>query len=311
MGLFVARGDPPVLSINRGFSAPITLETDRSAADLAFLSANDPDPFARYEAMQQLMLDTLIAGVTTGTIETQAVVAAVRNTLTDPALDAAFVGEAVLLPSEAFIAEQLGEVDPDAIAKVRESLRRALSTELADLWQDAYARNRANRYEYTPTAKGARRLRSVALGYIALSGAEDWAKLAHDQYSQADNMTDRIGALGTPPRGDTGAAVEARARHPDFTSANPNRLRSLVGAFAVNQRAFHDASGRGYRFVADMVLAVDKLNPQAAARLIPSLGRWRKFEPKRQALMQAELRRILEAPGLSKDVFEQVSKSLG
>ena len=112
-------------------------------------------------------------------------------------------------------------------------------------------------------------------------------------------------------RADTAAAVEALATHPDFTIANPNRLRSLVGAFAVNQRAFHDASGRGYRFVADMVLAVDKLNPQAAARLIPSLGRWRKFEPKRQALMQAELRRILEAPGLSKDVFEQVSKSLG
>ena len=68
------------------------------------------------------------------------------------------------------------------------------------------------------------------------------------------------------------------AGHPDFTLANPNRLRSLVGAFAANQRAFHDASGRGYRFLADMILAVDKLNPQTAAELVPPLGRWRRFE---------------------------------
>ena len=102
-------------------------------------------------------------------------------------------------------------------------------------------------------------------------------------------------ALST--RDDTLEAVEALARHPDFTLANPNRLRSLVGAFAANQRAFHDASGRGYRFLADMILAVDKLNPQTAAKLVPPLGRWRRFGEDRAALMRAELERIVATPG--------------
>ena len=105
-------------------------------------------------------------------------------------------------------------------------------------------------------------------------------------------------------------AVQALAKHADFTIANPNRMRSLAGAFAVNQRAFHDMNGGGYRFLADMILAVDPLNPQSAARLVPALGRWRRFEPKRAALMSEELERILATPGLSKDVTEQVSKSL-
>ena len=84
----------------------------------------------------------------------------------------------------------------------------------------------------------------------------------------------------------------------------------MVGSFAMNQWAFHDASGRGYRFLADMIIAADKLNPQTAAKLVPPLGRWRRFRPNRAALMRAELERIVAAPGLSKDVFEQASKSL-
>ena len=99
-------------------------------------------------------------------------------------------------------------------------------------------------------------------------------------------------------RADTLDVVEALAAHPDFTLANPNRLRALVGNFAANQWAFHHASGRGYRFLADMILAADKLNPQVAARLVPPLGRWRRFEPSRAALMRAELERIVATPGL-------------
>ncbi len=91
---------------------------------------------------------------------------------------------------------------------------------------------------------------------------------------------------------------------------NPNRLRSLVGTFAGNQWAFHSADGRGYGFLADMIIAADKLNPQIAARLVTPFGRWRRFEPKRSAMMREALERIVATPGLSKDVFEQVSKSL-
>ena len=118
-----------------------------------------------------------------------------------------------------------------------------------------------------------------------------------------------VQALST--RDDALEAAMALARHPDFTIASPNRLRALVGALAVNQRAFHDASGAGYRFLADTILAVDKLNPQTAAKLVPPLGRWRRFGEDRASLMRAELDRLVASPALSKEVFEQASKSLG
>ena len=101
------------------------------------------------------------------------------------------------------------------------------------------------------------------------------------------------------------------AQHPDFVITNPNRLRSLAGTFAGNHWAFHSADGRGYTFLADMIIAAEKLNPQVAARLVPPLGRWRRFEPKRAAMMRQALERIAATPELSKDVYEQVTKSLG
>jgi aminopeptidase N len=344
--IFDGIGERPVLSINRAFSAPVIVETDRDAADLAFLSAHDDDPFARYEAMQQLMLDTLLAAIAGGAARHEPVIEAVRNTLADEALDPAFVAEAVLLPTEAFIGDHMAVVDPEAIRGARDGLREALGRELEAAWRAAYAATSANRFELSPAAKGARRLRTVALAYLMAAAAEDAPALAMRQFEEADNMTDRQGALGTlanceapervralaafyetyradplvldkwfmaqafSTRDDTVEAVAALARHPDFTLANPNRLRSLVAAFAANQRAFHDPAGRGYRFLADMILAVDRLNPQTAAKLVPPLGRWRRFDPARQALMKAELERIVAIPGLSKDVFEQASKSL-
>ncbi|MES2496290.1 MAG: aminopeptidase N [Pseudomonadota bacterium] len=344
--LFEGIAERPVLSINRGFSAPVTIDSDRSAADLAFLSAHDDDPFARYEAMQQLMVDTLVGAVATGQADHGPVIEAVRNTLTDPRLDAAFIGETMLLPSEAFIGDQMLVVDPVAINRAREALRRDLGTALEDEWRGAYERSKANRFELSPQAKGARRLRTISLGFIMASGADDAPGIALRQFTDADNMTDRQGAFGVlansmaperdvaiaafydrfrdnglvldkwfstqafSVRSDTLDRVEELSRHPDFTIANPNRLRSLVGAMSGNQLIFHEAGGRGYRFLADMLLKVDGLNPQTAAKLVPPLGRWRRFDEGRAALMKAELQRMVDTPGLSKDVFEQVSKSL-
>jgi len=339
-------GERPILSINRGFSAPVIVETDRTPADLAFLSARDDDPFARYEAMQQLMLDTLIAAIITGDEDHAAVVDAVRNIVTDPALDHAYVAEAVLVPTESFIGDQMTVVDPDAIHAGRERLRERMGRELEANWRAAYAATAAGGFELTPAAKGARRLRTVALGFLMASGAADAPALALAQFAGADNMTDRQGALGLlansgaseretalaafyerykgdalvidkwftaqalSSRDDTLEAVQRLSAHPEFSLVNPNRLRALIGAFGANQRALHAKSGQGYRFLADSILEVDRLNPQNAARLVPPLGRWRRFAEDRAALMRAELTRILAAPGLSKDVFEQVSKSL-
>ncbi|QLC25991.1 aminopeptidase N [Parasphingopyxis algicola] len=337
----------PVLSINRHFTAPVTVESNKDPKTLAFLSAHDDDPFARYEAMQQLMVETIIDAVSGRQTDHAPVIEAVRRTLADGDLDKAFIAEAVILPSESFVGDQMLVVDPEAIHKAREALRGDLARSLAEDWRAAYAASSGNAYEYSPAAKGLRRLRAVALGYIAADGADDAPGLAVRQFEGADNMTDRQAALGVLAnsdwperiaalddfyaryrddalvldkwfmvqamsiRDDTVTAVEALAAHPDFSIENPNRLRSLVGAFGGNQRAFHTASGRGYRFLADFILKADAINPQTAARLLPPLGKWRRFDEQRGAMMRAELERILAAPDLSKDVFEQASKSLG
>ncbi len=154
-------------------------------------------------------------------------------------------------------------------------------------------------------------------------------ELAAAQYRAADNMTDRQGALmvaGRPRHAacdkncwpistqryagnalvidkwfslqaqslhpDALAHVKALAEHPDFTMKNPNRVRALYMGFAANPHAFHAADGEGYRMIADLIIALDPLNPQTAARFVPQLGRWRRIEPGRAALMRGELERI-------------------
>jgi aminopeptidase N len=343
---FTGWSQPPILSINRGFSAPVIVETNRSQADLAFLSGHDDDPFARYEAMQQLMVNVLLGRIAGQPVEDDPVIDAVRQTLADPLLDPAFVAEAIRLPSEAYLGDQMRLVDPDAIHAARDALQHKIGSTLEATWRDVHARTKANGFSLSSTAKGARKLRNAALHYLAASGTPDAAAIAFAQFSEADNMTERQAALATLANGtsaereaaldifynryaadaltldkwfqtqafafhpDTVEQVEELARHKDFTFANPNRVRSLYGAFAANQWAFHHASGKGYRLVADCIIALDRLNPQTAARLVPPLGRWKRFDAARAALMQAELRRILATPGLSKDVTEQASKSL-
>ena len=121
--IFEGLGERPVLSINRDFSAPVITESNRSTEHLAFLSADDDNPFARYEALQQLMLDTLIAAVPTGKAAPAPVTESVPTTLADERLGPAFIAEAVLLPAEAFIGDHMLIVEPEAIHSARERLR--------------------------------------------------------------------------------------------------------------------------------------------------------------------------------------------
>lgn len=336
----------PVLSINRGFSAPVIIDAERNAEDLAFLSAHDDDPFARYEAMQQMMVNALVKAVATGELEARPVIAAVRNTATDRALDDAFIAEAIRLPSESYLGDQMAVVDPDAIHAARDRLQRIIGAELEPLWRELHGRSARAEFTLSSADKGARKLRNVALVYLAHSGADDADAVAFTQFSDADNMTERQAALAVLANAtgaereaaldifynryrddalvldkwfqtqalafhpDTLALVEELSRHGDFTLQNPNRVRALYGAFAANQWAFHHKSGEGYRMLTNLILALDPINPQTAARMVPPLGRWRRFDPARGALMQAELRRVLAAPGLSRDVTEQVVKSL-
>ena len=352
---FTFNGFPqrPILSINRGFSAPVTLETDIALADLVFLAAHDDDPFARYEAMQSLMVRHLVAAAS-GALddaarerERAAIGGALRAILADGAMDDLMRGELLALPSHAYLSERLAVVDPSLLHAEREGLKAWVGAELAGELAALHDRACAVPFGLDAAAKGARKVKTQALVYLAAGRPEEAARRAAAQYDAATNMTDRQGALmvlcglDTPLRAekladfharyesnalvtdkwfslqagslhrDVLAHVKALAQHPDFTMTNPNRVRALYMALAVNPAGFHDASGEGYRMIGDLILALDPINAQTAARFVPPLGRWRKMEPVRGGMMKAQLERILAAHDLSKDTFEQVSKSLG
>jgi len=336
----------PIMSLNRSFAAPIVIEAEQSADDLAFLAARDDDPFSRYEALQQLMINGLLGHIAGGPLDSKVIIESIRRTISDPTLDRSFVAEAVRLPSEAYLGDQMQVVDPDAIHAARDELQAAIGRALESEWRTIHADCARNGFSLSSDARAARKLRSVALNYLVASGAADGPALALSQYERADNMTERQAALAILASGasdergqalaqfyeryqgnalvidkwfqtqalafhpDTVEQVEALGRHPDFTLANPNRARALFGAFSGNQWAFHRKDGKGYRMVANAIIALDKLNPQTAARLVPPLGRWRRFDDQRGAMMRGELERIAATPNLSKDVLEQASKSL-
>lgn len=344
---------PPVLSINRGFSAPVAIEFERDSADLVFLAAHDDDPFARYEAMQGLVVQHLVAAVSgklddAARAEGRAAIGeAYGSVIADPALDDLMRGELMILPAETYLAEQLPVSDPGAIHAEREALKAWLGRELAAPLRALHDRALAVPYSREAAARGARKIKTQALVLIACGDPAEGAKRAFAQYQAADNMTDRQGALMVlanldAPERETALAdfhdryegnalvidkwfslqagalnpkvlehIAALAQHGDFTMTNPNRVRALYMAAAVNPKAFHDESGEGYRMIGDLIRRLDPINAQTAARFVPSLGRWRRIEPVRAAMMRAELERIAAMPDLSRDVREQVSKSLG
>ncbi|MEZ5681135.1 MAG: aminopeptidase N [Erythrobacter sp.] len=344
---------PPVLSINRTFSAPVTIERGASREDLVFLAAKDDDPFARYEAMQELMSGHLVAAVAGELGDNDRAAAradiarAMRSVVTDESLDDLMRGELMTLPSQTYLAEQMLVADPARIHEEREALKAHLASELSDEFRALYEAAQKLPYSLDLEARGARKVKTLVLAFLAASDPKAAVELAAKQYDISDNMTDRQGALmvltGLDSAERTGALldfynryegnalvidkwfslqaaslhpqalehVKALADHPDFTLKNPNRVRSLYMAFAANPQAFHAVGGEGYRMVADLILALDPINPQTAARFVPPLGRWRRIEPGRAALMRAELERIAAAPKLSRDVFEQVTRSLG
>ena len=343
----------PILSVNRGFSAPVTIERDIAREDLVFLAAKDDDPFARYEAMQELMVGYLVPASKGDLSDDDRaagqgdIVRALKAVIADESLDDLMRGELLSMPSQTYIAEQIEKSDPGRIFEEREGLKQAIGTELSDELHRLYDRAEAVPFSLDAEAKGARKLKTLVLQYAAAAHPQKAAELAKHQYDRADNMTDRQGALmvltGIDSAERTGALIDfynryqgnalvidkwfslqamslhpqviehvkALAKHEDFTLRNPNRARSLYMAFAANPHGFHAASGEGYRLIADLILELDPINAQTAARFVPSLGRWRKLEPARSALMRAELERIAESPRLSRDTFEQVTRSLG
>ncbi len=340
----------PVISALRGFTAPVKLTSNAEARDRYILLAGDPDLFNRWEAGQELARALILSRATgmADEVGEERYAEAVGRALADQASDPAFKALLLILPSEPDLALAMSPADPAAIHDAREALRTRLALHLeAELKRLHNGLQEIG--EFSPDAAGAgrRALRNASLDLLAANPRGDVGELAFGHYEATANMTDAIGGLAAlaliggelyeraladfyerwkaePLVIDKWFALQARdpdesalgrvlalTAHPAFEAKNPNRLRALVSTFAsFNPVRFHDPRGAGYRFLADQILATDGFNPMTAARLVEPLGGWRRYKPELGKLMKAELERILASPGLSKNVFELVSRSL-
>jgi len=281
--------------------------------------------------------------------EDDGLMAALGAILKDAKLEPAFIALMLAPPGEADIARELGrDVDPDAVFKARRRLRAAIGTRHGTALADTYARMITSG-PYRPDAQsvGRRALKNVCLDLMAMTEATEAIARAKAQYETADNMTDRMASLETlalHDRPERAAAlddfyaryaddpliidkwlalqaaipepatldrVRALTRHAAFSTANPNRVRALIGSFAqVNHTQFNRPDGAGYDFVADFVLALDPKNPQVAARLMGAFRSWRALERTRRERAEAVLRRVAAMPSLSRDVHDIVARTL-
>jgi aminopeptidase N len=349
--IFTGIDERPVLSLNRAFSAPIKLTANISPADLGFLAAYDSDPFNRWQAVQALAMRILLADVrkTRPDASREDLIAAMDEILEDARLEPAFIAQSLSLPSDGDIARELGsDIDPDAVFQARQGLRAAIGKRLAGTLAETYERM-SDSGPYSPDAisAGRRYLKNTCLDLLAADHSAEGIARAAKQYRAAGNMTDRMAALGTLSLYDVPQRTEAlddfyqryasdplivdkwfslqahipepatleRVRsltaHPAFSLANPNRVRSLIGAFAHgNPTQFNRSDGAAYEFIAGTVLALDEMNPQVAARLLSAFRTWRTMEATRRIRAEAALRQVAAAPNLSRDVNDIVQRSL-
>jgi aminopeptidase N len=202
--IFADMPERPVPSLNRGFSAPIKLVANLSAADLQHLAAYDRDPFNRWQALQTLGTRQLIANTSAlragaqATIDT-GLIDALRSVVSDRGLEPAYVAQILTVPSETDIAREIGgDIDPDAIFRARTHLRKVIGERLGDALSDVY-RSFSDSAPYCPDAAsaGRRALKNTALDLLAAGGNSAAIDLATRQYEHADNMTDRMAGLAT------------------------------------------------------------------------------------------------------------------
>jgi len=342
---FVHVPEKPLPSLLRGFSAPIELDYPYNPADDMFLMRHDADAFNRWVAAQRLSMQSLLS-ILAGDEPDAGVAEAFGCVLQDKNLDAALKAEALMLPSEADIAEASAPADPGAIHLAREQLRYLIASTLRSDFEHAYhCLSKASGLDGAAIQQ--RKLKNTCLAYLATLGDKAAVKLIYRQFTEASNMTDQYAALAAladcdcTERGRALAAFERQWRHEghvmdkwfavqaasslpgtlnrvkallaheQFDICNPNKVRALIGAFAMrNPVSFHAEDGSGYAFIADQVLRLDAMNPQIASRMVRALMNWKRVEPARSALMRKQLERITRHDGLSGDVYEIVSKSL-
>ena len=343
--------EAPVPSLFRDFSAPVKVYFDYTPGQLATLIAHDSDAFTRWDAAQRMAQNAVLeqcrryAKDQEMTLE-PTLVKAFRGILSDRQADPALLAEAMRLPDEDYLAEQMEVVDVDGIHAARNFVKKGLASQLEALFTERYKLlNDRQPYQKSAVAMARRSLKNVCLSYLLETDTGE--SMAAAQLESSDNMTDTLAALqglilkdsckaasalssfearwktdalvmdkwfvmqAIKPGADTVNTVRELMDHPAFSIQNPNKVRALIGAFSMlNPNGFHTIDGSGYRFHADRVIELDGINPQIAARMASAFNRWKRYDDDRKALMKVQLQRIASVDNLSGDVSEIVNSAL-
>ncbi|ACX82721.1 aminopeptidase N [Aggregatibacter actinomycetemcomitans] len=340
----------PVPALLSDFSAPVKLDYDYKTSQLITLVKFAENGFIRWDAVQMLLNAELRRNVSNYQqgIEldlSAETIAVLQQILTNYQKDIELTSLILTLPKATEFAELFKTIDPDTISAVREFMARAIAENLQELLFKTYNQIRLDEYKIERQDIALRKLRNVCLSYLAYTNMGN--NLVNKHYSYSNNMTDTLAALTAatqaklPCRDNLLADFEQKwqqdglvmdkwfalqasrpeenvlnnvmqlMEHPSFNFNNPNRVRSLVGTFAgQNLKAFHAIDGSGYRFLTDILIKLNKSNPQVASRLIEPLIRFVRYDAQRQTLMKRALERISETEDLSRDLYEKIEKAL-
>ncbi len=335
--------EKPVLSLNRFFTAPVDIDITYTDDERLRLMTLDNDLFNRYDVGHQYALEKMSAKIKQGDTQPDfSVIEALGSYLVQPDLDKAFIARAIVLPGMGELVNHSTDIDLSVARTLRDNMRQAFANRYVEPLREIYDTCQPNGgYQLDAVEIAKRALKNVALGYLALTPHKD---LVFQQYQTADNLTDRLSALGTlvvndMPDKERALAdfyeryeaddlvlnkwfavqlqippykalevVKALINHPKFDYRNPNKVRAVIGAFAANLEAFHTPDG--YAFYAGQCALIDKLNPNLAARLTTAFSKYKKMPENLRKTAENTLRPLLEIKGLSVATKETIERLL-
>lgn len=347
--------EKPILSINRGFTAPVKLVTDHTESDLLFLMGHDSDSFNRYEALQMVLFGILNEAVScfeNGKVPTLSTdfKTSFLKLLTDEKIDDAFKALCLEIPSVDLLFQEQEKLKVEATDKAVSWFKEVLAMEFEEQFENLYGKmvsSTTGAFNVDAASMGKRDLKDKAVGFIATNVKKlDNEIVLYSQFESATNMTDMLSALKHLVHNGYGKKDQAlkkfyqkfkddklvmqkwmvvQASDPSdgvfdvvrkletdvvYDKSIPNFVRALFSTFGMNKTQFHHISGRGYKLISEKIREYDAMNPQVASRLASLFKDYKKLDQARFSLMTSELQQVLNHQGLSKNVYEIISKTL-
>ncbi|XP_954343.1 aminopeptidase n, putative [Theileria annulata] len=337
-----------VLSLNRGFSAPVKVKYDQPPEELLFLMLYDTDGLNRWNAAQSLATKVVLDLTKDPTAEVPKTYLEAFKKLLDSEMDHNEKGLCMSMPDVDILASKMKPYDPGllfaSLKKLKQELGRTFRPTFTEMYKSLTLRE-GQKDELTKEDMARRFLRNTVFSFLVSMRDMESVELALKHYKEAKVMNDKYAAFvqlmhmdfqdrqkvvddfynfanGDQALVDKWFKAQALSelessldtvkdlmKHKDFVLSNPNRFNSLVTVFAYGEN-FHLDNGEGYKFLTDAILAVDPVNPHVSARCCTKLLKFAMLEPKRSALMKSQLERVFSTPNISPDLYEIAKKGL-